>query len=398
MDVACGTGNSTVTGSAVCAPSHASRKPACLYWGMPPLPRRLLVLLTATLLTAVCTAPVTRKPATYAETVGALSESGGFFNSNNLISNERSYLHVIPELRRAGLEGGVYLGVGPDQNFTYIAHTRPSIAFIVDIRRDNLLLHLLFRALFQLADNRAEYMSLLFGRPAPKSRDAWKRASLERIIEHIDLGPAPPDAVTALRARVDAAIERLGVPLSKGDFETIDLFHRTFIERGLELQFESAGRPPQRYYPSYRELLLETDREGRRWNYLANEEDFQFVRTLQRKGLIIPVVGDLGGRTAMAAVGQLLEELGAHLSAFYTSNVEYYLASRGVFDQFVTNLANLPRTERSVIIRAVFPSRYGWAPTTPGYISSSTVQRVDELLSGVAAGRIRGYGDLVNGQ
>ena len=80
----------------------------------------------------------------------AASEPGGYFDTDNLISNESSYLQVVPELRRAGISGGAYLGVGPDQNFTYIAEIRPAIAFIVDIRRDNLLLHLLFKALFQL--------------------------------------------------------------------------------------------------------------------------------------------------------------------------------------------------------------------------------------------------------
>ena len=79
-----------------------------------------------------------------------LSERGGYFDTDNLISNEKSYLHVIPALRDGGVTGGAYIGVGPDQNFSYIAQVRPAIAFIVDIRRDNLLLHLLFKALFSI--------------------------------------------------------------------------------------------------------------------------------------------------------------------------------------------------------------------------------------------------------
>jgi hypothetical protein len=48
----------------------------------------------------------------------------------------------VPELR--ALAGrGVYVGVGPDQNFSDIAHLRPSLAIVIDIRRENLLLHLL---------------------------------------------------------------------------------------------------------------------------------------------------------------------------------------------------------------------------------------------------------------
>src|SRR5437868_7743019 len=100
----------------------------------------------------------------FASAIAALSEAGGYFDTDNLISNESSYLQVIPELQRRGVHGGAYIGVGPDQNFTYIAEVRPAIAFIIDIRRDNILLHLFFKALFQLSRTREDYLSMLFGR------------------------------------------------------------------------------------------------------------------------------------------------------------------------------------------------------------------------------------------
>ena len=86
--------------------------------------------------------------ASFASRIEQLSEPEGEFDTDNLISNEQAYLDVIPALRAAGTSGGAYIGVGPDQNFSYIASVRPAIAFIVDRRRDNLLLHLLFKALF----------------------------------------------------------------------------------------------------------------------------------------------------------------------------------------------------------------------------------------------------------
>src|SRR5437867_7430215 len=54
------------------------------------------------------------------------SESEGFFDSDNFISNETSYLHVVDLLRQVK-PGGIYLGVGPDQNFSYIVHARPAL-------------------------------------------------------------------------------------------------------------------------------------------------------------------------------------------------------------------------------------------------------------------------------
>src|SRR3954453_7599613 len=69
------------------------------------------------------------------------SEPEGYFDSDNFISNETSYLHVIDDLRQRVKPGGIYIGVGPDQNLSYIAHTRPALAVITDIRRQNMLEH-----------------------------------------------------------------------------------------------------------------------------------------------------------------------------------------------------------------------------------------------------------------
>src|SRR5258705_9575324 len=97
-------------------------------------------------------------PGTFAGDIARLSEPSGVFDADNLISNERSYLEVAPALAARQVEGGAYIGVGPDQNFSYIARVRPAVAYIIDIRRDNLLLHLLFKALFLEARTRAEYL------------------------------------------------------------------------------------------------------------------------------------------------------------------------------------------------------------------------------------------------
>src|SRR6187401_1759365 len=97
-------------------------------------------------------------PSPFATQIAALSEPAGYFDTDNLISNERSYLQVVQDLHKRQVHGGAYIGVGPDQNFSYIAEIRPSIAYMVDVRRDNLLLHLLFKALFAASRTRIEYL------------------------------------------------------------------------------------------------------------------------------------------------------------------------------------------------------------------------------------------------
>ena len=150
---------------------------------------RILLPLLAGLLLAASPAPAQRTAAdtSFAAVVARLSEPGGYFDTDNLISNEASYLHVMGELERRGIRGGVYLGVGPDQNFSYIARIRPAYAIIVDIRRDNLLEHLLFKALFELSRDRAEYLGLLLARPVPPRRSP--DAAIEQIVAHFDSVP-----------------------------------------------------------------------------------------------------------------------------------------------------------------------------------------------------------------
>jgi hypothetical protein len=310
------------------------------------------------------------RPSTpFAAEIARLSEPEGTFDTDNLISNERSYLEVIPALLSIGVSGGAYIGVGPDQNFSYIARIRPSIAYIIDIRRDNLLLHLLFKSLFAHAPNRAAYLSLLTGRAPPAS--PGRDASLPDILRHIDRTPALPlDELDVLRADLDGTIRGYGVPLSETDFATIGRFHDAFIARGLQLRFNSHGRPPRPYYPTLRDLLTATDAGGRPWNYLASEADFQFVRRLQARDLIIPVVGDVSGPHAMRAIARAIGDRGEHVSGFYISNVESYLYPSGRYQRFTANLNLLPRDGWSVMIRSIFG----------GTASASAVQPMNEML------------------
>src|SRR5262249_5491998 len=108
----------------------------------------------------------------FAGLVSQLSEAPGYFDSDNIITNEASYLHIASQLTKVGTHGGAYIGVGPDQNFSYIALIKPRVAFMLDIRRDNLLEHLLFKSLFMMSRNRLEYLCLLLGKPVPADIDA----------------------------------------------------------------------------------------------------------------------------------------------------------------------------------------------------------------------------------
>jgi hypothetical protein len=329
----------------------------------------------------------------FAATVARLSEPGGFFDTDNLISNEGSYLHVMGELDARGVRGGSYLGVGPDQNFSYIARVRPAVAVIVDIRRDNLLQQLLFKALFELSADRLEYLALLTGRPLPAARDAAQ--SVEGIVAYLDATPMSADAFEDAHRRVAERIRGYGVPIAANEWQTIRRFHNAFAEQGLGLRFETFGRAPQPYYPDLRQLILERDLDGRQASYLASDSAFQFVRSLQLRNLVIPAVGDLAGGQALPAIARFFRDRGQSVSAYYISNVDYYVAEEGKLDAFMANVKRLPIDEKSVIIRSVFrgPVPIG-RPGSP-WRSTQLVQSMETLVREYDAGRVRGYSDLV---
>lgn len=328
----------------------------------------------------------------FAALVARFSEPGGYFDTDNLISNEDSYLHPLTTLRRVGTFGGVYVGVGPDQNFSYIAAIRPRAAVIIDIRRDNQLEHLLFKSIFALSRNRRDYLSLLFGRTIPADTAGSGAQSIDTLLALVTRGRADAQS----RARVMREVRRSGIPLTPADLETIARFHDAFIAQGPALRFTSFGRPPAAGYPDFAQLAAERDRDGRQRSFLASETDFQFVKGLEDRNLVIPVVGNFAGPRALAAVAEWVKANGEKLSALYASNVEQYLFRDGLFDAFAQNLDRFPRDARSVVIRSCFNfCRGGHPQSVNGYYSVQMVQQVDALMALRQAGRLGSYYDLV---
>ena len=104
---------------------------------------------------------------------------------------------------------------------------------------------------------------------------------------------------------------------------------------------------------TYAELMTATDEQGQSRSYLASEENFQTVRDLERRNLIIPVVGDFAGTKMLRSVGRYIKDHGATVTAFYTSNVEQYLFEQGDdWRHFLTNVSTFPLDSSSTFIRS----------------------------------------------
>ncbi len=350
------------------------------------------LLLTFTPTTIAQKADELPRRSDFAQLVARLSERAGYFGSDNLVSNELSYQHVLGKLSKMNVSGGAYLGVGPDQNFTYMAQIKPRIAIMLDIRRDALLQHMLFKSLFMMSRNRVEYLSLLFARPLPKDFKKWNERPIRDLVDYFDRTPLDQKIAEKTQQEIHKRLVTLGLTLSQRDIDTIDEIYQAFYTDCLEVRYTIRDRPTGRFFPAYRDLLLEKDLDGRYRNYLAYESDFQVIKGMHDRNLIIPVTGDLSGLKALKTIGDFLKEIGEKVSAFYVSNVEFYLWRQDSMQRFVDNLKSLPIDDRSVIIRSYFNYAYYTSvhpQTIDNYFSVQLLQTVDSLIRDYEQG---GYG------
>lgn len=315
----------------------------------------------------------------FGETVQALSEKGGDFISDNLISNETSYLQTAKALL-ARPEGGVYIGVGPEQNFTYLALTRPKLAIIADIRRDNLLQHLYYRYLFEEAKDRSHFLALLVGRPYDDAKAPPDDADFATVAKHAE--KMPPDTKLQ-KSTVDAAILRMtnewGIRLDDKDKESIKKMAQVFFDKQLDLRFElkeSSGRK----YPTLRELMGTKDPEGAERSFLATNQAFRLVQTMEREGRVIPVVGDFGGDKAFPAIAEYLKKNDLKVTTFYVSNVEQYLLEPPVWTKWLRNVEAMPRTDDAIFIRCYLDQGKKHPKQMEGHRTATVHSRLSDFL------------------
>jgi hypothetical protein len=326
----------------------------------------------------------------FAAIIARISEDGGYFWNDNFVSNEASYLHPLRKLKELGIEGGVYLGVGPNQNFTYIAKLRPRYAFIIDIRRQNFLEHLFFKAIFHFSRNRSEYLSMLLSRPLRGAGAPGENCTVEDLWQYFRKGDPDAGLYRRNRARVRLFLkEACRVKLSEQDFAAIDKIQGAFYLRGLNIKYDYIP------VPTYGEFLRERDLEGRQQNFLNSPGDFRYLKQLHEENRIIPVVGDFAGAHALREIGKFLKERDEKVQVFYTSNVEQYLVRSNNWKQFLDNVKELPLDDHAVFIRAYWSNNVPHPEGITGYRFTQILQWAKPFLKAFGDNRSYDYWTII---
>jgi hypothetical protein len=324
--------------------------------------------------------------------VSDISEPGGVFRLiDNFTSNEPEVGRVFTMLREKGIAGGVYLGVGPEQNLTYIAAIRPAMAFVVDIRRQAVMQHLLFKAIFELATNRADFIALLFSKPRPADLD--DTTAIQRIWSRYAEVPTDRDLASKNATRiVDQLTRTHRFTFTAAESAQLESVRAAFVLYGPDISTRGWGGVGRAGGSGSGGTFADLtgwafDDRAEPQSFLSTEENFRFVKALQEKNLLVPVSGDFGGPKAIRGIGAYLQKQGAVVSAFYVSNVEQYLFQDGKARAFYDNVATLPANDMSVFIRPYSLRLERWAgePLCP----------IAGFIREVRGGRILSNGDAL---
>jgi len=256
----------------------------------------------------------------------------------------------------------------------------------------------MYKALIEMSADRVEFASRLFSRKRPEGLSA--DVSPQDLFKAFDsLEPDTKIYEGNLKAIFDRLEKEHGFKLSTEDEQSIRYVFKAFFDAGpgITYSFSSYGGGRGRM-PSYEDIMQTDDNEGLNRSYMANDENFQKLKTFEKNNLIVPLVGDFAGAKAIRAVGKYIKEHDATVTAFYLSNVEQYLfQDRENWKKFYNNVGTLPLDSTSTFIRSYFTGN-GVGYINGGYSfmrSQNLLCSMTETLKAVSDGRITAYGDVI---
>jgi len=257
----------------------------------------------------------------------------------------------------------------------------------------------MYKALIEMSSDRADFLSRLFSRKRPAGIGAQTTAE-ELFNAYEDIEADRQFFLDSLQAIQKQLEEHHHFKLSREDKANVEYVFRSFYAGGPDLTYNGVGGGGfgRSRMPSYAELMQMTDGEGENRSYMGSEENFRVLQDLEKRNLIVPVVGDFAGPKAIRAVGTYLKQHDAFVTAFYLSNVEQYLFQQDDdWSKFYHNVETIPVDSTAAFIRSVFNGLAVTSqPSGYGLRSASLLSSIPDLLKAFSAGDVRTYSDVIN--
>jgi len=255
----------------------------------------------------------------------------------------------------------------------------------------------MYKSIFELASDRADFLSRLFSRKRPEGLES--SASAKQLFDAFaGVAPDPVYYHETLHAITENLTKKHRFTLTERDVKDLEYVFGAFFDGGPDITY--SGPFGGRRMPTFATLMVQTDGEVNR-SYMGSEETFKILQDMQKRNLVIPLVGDFAGPKALRAIGDYLKANGAAVSIIYTSNVEQYLFQQDEdWMKYYKNVETLPLDASAIFIRSAFNLgfNYGAPGGASGRFTPSRqlLSSVTELLKAFSAGEIKGYWDVLN--
>lgn len=215
-------------------------------------------------------------------------------DTHYIVSNEDNHF-----VWRSSLEGrgGIYIGVGTDQNYVMAGWARPDLLVLMDFDQVVVDLHRVYGVIFLNSPTPHDFL------------DLWEDRNVRRVEELIEA------------LKVDA-------PTRKGMLAAYRMAHFA-VPRRLR-RVESAYKPL-----------------GIRW-FLNDINQYRYLVELFRTGRVVTVRGDLSIGGAMSGIASAAQKAGGIVRTVYLSNAERYFPYTTGFKK---SILALPTDEKSLVVR-----------------------------------------------
>ncbi len=306
-------------------------------------------------------------------------------SADNLMTNEDSIASIVDQISKEVPKGQVYLGVGPDQNYSLMAQVEPSYGFILDYRKKNQLLHLFQKALVEISADQQTYLENFWGRNFPELPLGLN--DLENRLKTIAHQPVNESLLQSTKEKVRKTISKWNL-LNEQEFQEIATIQSRLAGPGPDARFLAL-----KMYPTLGSLITMPSRSGQPSHWLGSEPSYACIRRLHVSSRILPIVGDWAATGSIRRLSGYLKSNQLQVGCIYMSDVEFFLLRGGLFQKYIEKLAELPLHPDSRIIRTStreirHPERI------PGRSSTTIVRPLRRFLEIAKAGKIKVWDDL----
>lgn len=215
-------------------------------------------------------------------------------NTHYVVSNEDR--HDVFRSQLIG-RGGVFVGVGSDQNYVMAGWARPELLVLMDFDQVVVNLHRVYRLFFLQAKDVTEFMSL------------WAERNEKQVVALIEAAHPEPQ----VRAGLFQAyrIARYSV------MRRLKFVHTVYAVHNVQ-------------------------------SFVDDPEQFRFIQDLYKQNRVVILRGDLTKGGALTGIANAASSVGAKIRVLYLSNAERYFTYT---DGFKKSMLALPMDDRSLVLR-----------------------------------------------